>query len=109
MTPGNFLRVMLALSALLLTAQVGAAGPVRDALRERRAQADALDDGAGDARSVSLPEGVKRLADLAYGSDPAQRLDVYLPREAKAAPLLVLVHGGGWSRGDKGNQPSPGP
>jgi acetyl esterase/lipase len=40
--------------------------------------------------------------DVAYGSDPAQRLDVYRPTGARDAPILFLVHGGGWRRGDKG-------
>jgi arylformamidase len=30
-----------------------------------------------------------------------QRMDVYIPADARAAPVLFLVHGGGWRRGDK--------
>ena len=49
--------------------------------------------------------GVRRLADLPYGSDPRQRLDVYLPAgrapAARAAPVIFMVHGGAWSQGDK--------
>lgn len=40
--------------------------------------------------------------DLAYGDHPRHRLDVYrslVPREER--PLIVFVHGGTWSRGDK--------
>lgn len=43
-------------------------------------------------------------ADVAYGGDPLQRFDVYLPEVAGRnghAPVLVMVHGGGWKRGDK--------
>jgi arylformamidase len=36
-----------------------------------------------------------------YGDHPAQRLD-FTPAEARDAPLVLFVHGGGWSRGDKG-------
>ncbi|MGO9950220.1 MAG: alpha/beta hydrolase [Steroidobacteraceae bacterium] len=45
----------------------------------------------------------KRHANLAYGSDPQQRLDVYVPRGSAAAPLPVIVfwHGGRWKFGDK--------
>jgi arylformamidase len=39
--------------------------------------------------------------DVAYGTDPAQRFDVYAPRGARNAPVLVMVHGGGWRIGDK--------
>lgn len=38
---------------------------------------------------------------FAYGSDPLQNLDVYLPQNPKNAPVLLLVHGGGWRFGDK--------
>jgi len=44
------------------------------------------------------------LQDLAYGSHPKQRLDVFQPTNAKPgapAPVLVMVHGGGWCVGDK--------
>ena len=40
----------------------------------------------------------------AYGKDARQRLDYYAaPSSAQvsAAPLVVFIHGGGWSRGDK--------
>lgn len=40
--------------------------------------------------------------DVAYGSDPIQKLDVFIPSlSGPPAPLVVLVHGGGWWRGDK--------
>lgn len=34
-----------------------------------------------------------------YGTDAAQRLDVYLPAHPQGAPLLVMVHGGAWMYG----------
>jgi acetyl esterase/lipase len=40
-------------------------------------------------------------ADLAYGPDAKQRLDVYAPRDAKGAPVVVFVHGGEWTKRDK--------
>ncbi len=45
----------------------------------------------------------KRHANLAYGSDPQHRLDVYAPNKTAAAPLPVVVfwHGGHWKSGDK--------
>ena len=43
--------------------------------------------------------------ELVYGPDPKQRLDLlvptHLPANAARAPLLLFVHGGGWSIGDK--------
>ena len=40
---------------------------------------------------------------IAYGADPAQRLDYYLPpgRTTAQTPVIILVHGGGWTQGDK--------
>jgi arylformamidase len=39
--------------------------------------------------------------DLAYGTDAAQRFDVYVPAAAKGAPIVLMVHGGAWQLGDK--------
>jgi len=41
--------------------------------------------------------------DLAYGGDPRQKLDLYLPdnRSQITTKLIIIVHGGGWSDGDK--------
>lgn len=38
--------------------------------------------------------------DLAYGPNPQQRLDLQRP-ESTSAPAILMVHGGGWRRGDK--------
>jgi arylformamidase len=48
---------------------------------------------------------------LSYGSDPLQELDLWVPRGAKQAPLVLFVHGGGWKRGSKdtaGSRSMPG-
>ena len=39
--------------------------------------------------------------DVAYGPDPAQRFDLYLPTtdQKSPAPLVVYLHGGGWVGG----------
>ena len=42
------------------------------------------------------------IADLPYGPDARQILDVYMPREAKLPlPVIVFVHGGSWEEGSK--------
>lgn len=43
------------------------------------------------------------LMNVAYGTDAAQKMDVYLPagRTSASTKVLVLVHGGGWTAGDK--------
>ncbi|MDP3405419.1 MAG: alpha/beta hydrolase [Brevundimonas sp.] len=48
--------------------------------------------------------GVRRAArDIAYGDDPRQKLDVYVPTTPgdRPWPMLVLFYGGGWDSGDK--------
>lgn len=40
---------------------------------------------------------------LAYGSDSLQALDLWVPRGATKAPLVLFVHGGGWKSGSKNN------
>jgi len=44
---------------------------------------------------------VIRLHNVVYGSSPQQALDLFVPQRLAGEPLLVLVHGGGWSSGDK--------
>lgn len=43
------------------------------------------------------------LSDVAYGTDPAQKMDIYLPDGFTGPrPGVALIHGGGWEGGDKG-------
>jgi len=42
-----------------------------------------------------------RPIEVAYGDDPRQRVDVYLPEQPQRAPVIVMVHGGGWVIGNK--------
>ncbi|MNV12069.1 Carboxylesterase NlhH [compost metagenome] len=64
------------------------------------------------AAPAVLAAGVQRIADVPYGTDPAQRMDVYVPTSpttgtnslvasAVRAPVIFMVHGGGWRIGDK--------
>src|SRR6187549_1188408 len=42
--------------------------------------------------------------DLAYGEDPRQKLDIYVPRGLKApVPVLVFFYGGAWQAGERGD------
>jgi arylformamidase len=53
--------------------------------------------------ATEVPEGVAVQKNIAYGADLEQRMDVYLPAHPDHAPILFMVHGGGWRRGDKDN------
>jgi arylformamidase len=81
------LNPLLAL-LLLAATETSLAGPLRDKLQELRAERHNAE--------------AHVLRDLAYGSDPLQRLDVYLPDNPEHAPVLLMVHGGAWRIGDKG-------
>jgi acetyl esterase/lipase len=52
-------------------------------------------------RPAWLPQGARVERNVAYGPSSAQQLDVYLPARALDAPIIIMVHGGGWTRGDK--------
>jgi acetyl esterase/lipase len=45
---------------------------------------------------------------VAYGNDPQQIYDLYLPegRNAATTKAIILVHGGGWAAGDKNDMES---
>lgn len=96
------------------------AGPLRDRLRERMQQRGGgeMGDAFGSAKSCAeWSQRVDRLAqrsqgrhagpapdrgDVAYGPAPRERLDVFLPTApVRGAPVIVMVHGGGWCVGDK--------
>ncbi|MCP4640726.1 MAG: alpha/beta hydrolase [bacterium] len=52
----------------------------------------------------TVPEGVKELLDVEYGrvGDRVLPLDLYLPESAsKPVPVLIFIHGGGWTSGNK--------
>jgi acetyl esterase/lipase len=72
----------------LVTALPKLSDPCRKSIGERAA-----------AAYPPLPGTVEH----AYGADPKQRLDLVKPAGSANAPILLFVHGGGWSIGDKGH------
>jgi len=85
-----------ALAAIVVVATLAAPGHTQERLKrllEQRRE-------AGPA--AQLPAGTRVERDIAYGPHPKQRFDVYLPAQVQAgAPILFMVHGGGWRMGDK--------
>lgn len=50
-----------------------------------------------------LNNNAEDLVNVSYGSHPQQKFDLYLPanRSSTTTKTLILVHGGGWTAGDK--------
>jgi len=54
------------------------------------------------ANLAASGKAAHRATDIAYGPEPRQRLDVYSARgQQGSAPVIVYVHGGGWTSGSK--------
>ncbi len=53
------------------------------------------------AEPAELP--AQFLSNASYGPDPRNIMDIYLPagRTITTTPVLIMIHGGGWSSGDK--------
>ena len=73
------------------------------------ALAEAASRAATDQTAAGpVPPGVQVLRDLEYvpGGHERNRLDLYLPEKAaRPLPVIVWVHGGGWTNGDKARLP----
>lgn len=53
-------------------------------------------------QTAPLPNEERILTDIAYGSHPLQKMDVYLPKNRSASTIVIIyLHGGGWYMGDK--------
>ena len=54
---------------------------------------------------MSTRQDIRMIPDVAYQDDPPAALDLYLPTPApvRPVPAIVVIHGGGFSGGDKGD------
>jgi arylformamidase len=104
-TYGHFILGLLTV-AIFLPSQISFAGPILDRIMERRAaqQQNGIDDGAHSFRQVTLPAGARVMRDVPYGTHARQKMDIYLPQKAVGVPVILMAHGGGWSRGNKSLQ-----
>lgn len=50
---------------------------------------------------TELQGGAKFAADIPYGDDPLQTFDAFLPDSDEPTPLIIYIHGGGFTGGDK--------
>ena len=53
------------------------------------------------SQDAVLAQNTVVLANQAFGKDDKQRLDVYSPKDVKDAAVVIFIHGGEWTKGDK--------
>jgi len=59
-----------------------------------------------DSALQAAPKGgVKVTKDIAYGSHPRQKLDIYQSPGKSNLPIMVFFHGGGYNRGERDYNP----
>lgn len=99
--PSRLFLVAATMAAALCLVAAAHAGSFRERIAQRLAERRG-GDASGRMAPAGVPPGVRVLRDIPYGDDPHQRLDVYVPENATShAPVVFMVHGGGWRRGDK--------
>jgi acetyl esterase/lipase len=100
-------QLIAAACSLALLASVGSAQVPVNIAEKVRATGQAMDPTISQLYAPMFPKaawaGVSIQRDITYGSDSLQRLDVFTQDGAKAKklPVLLFVHGGGFTRGDK--------
>lgn len=106
-------RLIVAACGLAALATAASAQVPANIAEKVRAAGRAMDPSIGALYAPMFPKqawaGVTIQRDIAYGSDPLQKLDVFAPEGAqsssgnggKGLPVLLFVHGGGFTRGDK--------
>ena len=93
--------------SLAVLAQASPAQVPADIAEKVRAAGQAMDPTIGQLYAPLFPKeawaGITIQRDIAYGPDPLQKLDVFTPDGARSGklPVLLFVHGGGFTRGDK--------
>lgn len=100
------MKFRVALAGLLAVTGMASAQVPPDIAAKTRALGHSMDPGAAALYAPLFgPEawaGMTITRDVAYGSDPLQKLDLFVPSgSADKRPVLLFVHGGGFTRGDK--------
>ena len=52
-------------------------------------------------RAQTIKDRLNPIHDIAYGSESIQKLDIYTPKNLKKMPVIISIHGGGWTMGSK--------
>jgi acetyl esterase/lipase len=55
----------------------------------------------GALNALTFTSDLQVEKNLTYGPDPRNVLDIYAPKNAAKLPLVLFIHGGGWTAGNK--------
>jgi acetyl esterase/lipase len=100
-------RLIAAACGLAMFATASSAQVPANIAEKVRAAGQVMDPTIGALYAPLFPKeawaGVAIERDIAYGADPLQKLDLFAPDGAKGKklPVLLFVHGGGFTRGTK--------
>jgi arylformamidase len=79
----------------------GAQGGIRQCMMTALPKlSDSCRKAISDRAAARAPQ-IPGLAEYSFGADPLQKLDLLKPTGGGRAPILLFLHGGGWSIGDK--------
>lgn len=105
---------MIRIKAFAVVAATGLAGLASPGVAQVPPEIAAKVRAAGQAMDPSFGQlyapmfgkepwaGARITRDIAYGADPLQKLDVFAPTAGGSKlPVVLFVHGGGFTRGDK--------
>lgn len=106
----NFI-ISSTLITLSFLSQMADAGPLLDRLKEKRQEridtSSQTNDGnhleyiKGMGTKFELPEGSILKGNIPYSQNLKNKLDIYSLKNVQNAPVIIVVHGGGWRNGDK--------
>jgi acetyl esterase/lipase len=86
------------LSAVLLLSFFSLAGASIEA-QEKKTEPEKKPE--RPSQDAVLAKNTVLLANQSFGKDEKQSLDVYAPKGAKGAAIVIFIHGGEWTKGDK--------
>jgi triacylglycerol lipase len=98
---------------LLALAAAASAQVPPDLAAKIRGAGQSMDPAIGNIYAPLFPksawQGVTIQRDIAYGTDPLQKLDVFVQpgKRSGRKPVVLFVHGGGFARGDKHGEFQP--
>ncbi|MFD5213642.1 alpha/beta hydrolase [Microbacterium sp. NPDC058345] len=110
LTPGGLVGIAVACLSTLGLIVLALRGMRSRAVVSEALHASGIAVATADFRSAWLslvaplpvrPRSVRRIKNIPYGPHPKQRLDVYRRDDTTAGPVLVYLHGGGYSSGSK--------